>query len=506
MKNQRKIGAVLSYVSIIASSLVQLLYTPIMVSKLGQSEYGLYSLAASIIGYLSVLDLGFGNAIIVYTSKYRAQGKDKAEAKLLGMFRLVFQVLGVIAGIASLVMFFCVDIMFGATMTSTEVGKMKIMMLILGINVVMSFFLNIYWSIIRAYEKFLFLKAVSIIHTILQPLLMLPLLFLGAESITMATVISLVNIGCNLAYYIFCRKKIGIKIKYHGFDKKLFKTIFGYSFFIFLAVVVDKINWSVDRFILGAVSGTIAVSIYSIAGTFNQMFINLSNAISDVLLPKISKMVATKATDKELSDELVKVGRIQYLVIFLAMSGYVLFGREFIHAWVGQEYDESYFVVLFLAIPLCLTLIQNLGISIMQAKNKHQFRAISTAIMSVINVIISIFLARAYGAIGAAMGTAFSLIVINIFAFNVYYKKAIHLDIGRFWLNILRMTIPFALPILAILGFMHFVELHGYLSVLVYGGIYVVLYSITAYFLSMNRYEKDVIHSVFRKLKPHRRA
>ena len=69
--NQRKSGAVLSYFSIIASTLVQLLYTPLLIRMLGQSEYGLYSLVASVIGYLTVLDLGFGNAIVVYTAKYR---------------------------------------------------------------------------------------------------------------------------------------------------------------------------------------------------------------------------------------------------------------------------------------------------------------------------------------------------------------------------------------------------------------------------------------------------
>ena len=79
---QRKIGAVLSYVSIFVSTLVQLLYTPLLIKMMGQGEYGLYSLVSSIIGYLTVLDLGFGNAIVVYTAKYRAQGKTEEEKKV----------------------------------------------------------------------------------------------------------------------------------------------------------------------------------------------------------------------------------------------------------------------------------------------------------------------------------------------------------------------------------------------------------------------------------------
>ena len=76
---QRKLGVILSYFSIVATTIIQLLYTPFLIKNLGQSEYGLYSLINSIIGYLTVLDLGFGNAIVVFTSKYRAQKKFDEE-------------------------------------------------------------------------------------------------------------------------------------------------------------------------------------------------------------------------------------------------------------------------------------------------------------------------------------------------------------------------------------------------------------------------------------------
>ena len=77
MINQLKAGAALNYVSIMLNMVVGLVYTPYMLRMLGQSEYGLYSLAASIIAYLTVLDLGFGNAIVRYTAKFEAEGKNR---------------------------------------------------------------------------------------------------------------------------------------------------------------------------------------------------------------------------------------------------------------------------------------------------------------------------------------------------------------------------------------------------------------------------------------------
>ena len=77
--NQLKAGAILSYVSIGLNNIVGLLYTPFMLRMLGQNEYGLYSLVASVVSYLTVLDLGFANAIVRYTAKFRAEGKIREQ-------------------------------------------------------------------------------------------------------------------------------------------------------------------------------------------------------------------------------------------------------------------------------------------------------------------------------------------------------------------------------------------------------------------------------------------
>ncbi len=498
-KNERKTGAVLSYVSIVLSTLVQLLYTPLLTRMLGQSEYGLYSLVSSIIGYLTVLDLGFGNAIVVYTAKYRAQNKYDEEKKLHGMFLAVYLIIGLVAGLLGLILYFLVPTIFGATMTSVELNKMKIMMLILAFNLAMTFALSIYSSIINAYEKFTFQKLMSIFNTIMKPLLMIPLLFLGYKSITMCVVITAVNIIVLLSNYFYCKKKLNVNIKFMGFDKLLFKTIFGYSFFIFLGVVVDKVNWSVDQFILGAVSGTVAVSVYSIASHLNTLFVNLSTAVSGVLLPKMSKMVAEKATDDDLTNEFIKVGRIQYLIVFLMASGLTLFGKEFIYAWVGQEYNDSYYIALILILPLCFPLIQNLGISIMQAKNMHKFRSVLLAVIAIANIIISIPLAKLYGGIGSAIGTSLSLIIGNIIILNIYYQKRVGINVIKFWKEIIKMTIPFIIPIIIILIIMKFITLHGYINLIVFGGIYTIIYGIVAYLLVMDNYEKNIVNKVLKK-------
>ncbi len=496
---QRKAGAILSYVSIVINTLIQLLYTPFLLRMLGQSEYGLYSLVNSIIGYLTVLDLGFGNAIIVYTAKYREKGQIKEEQKLHGMFNVIFKIIGIVAALLSFILYFNVDTIFGKSMTDVELHKTSIMMLILAFNLFITFSFTMYHSIISAYEKFTFQKIIAIIHSLLKPLLMIPLLFLGYKSIALCIIITITNIITVLSNYIYCKKKLNISTKFMGFDKVLFKTILGYSIWIFLGVIVDKINWSVDNFVLGAVSGTVAVSVYSIASTLNQLFTNLSTAVSSVMLPKMSKMVAKNSSNSELTKEFIKVGRIQYLIIFLMASGLVLVGKTFINIWAGKGYEDAYYIALLLILPVCVPLIQNLGISIMQAKNMHKFRSILLALISIANIAISIPLAKAYGGIGAAIGTGASLLIGNGIIINIYYYKKVGIDIFAFWKEIIKMTIPFMIPLALILLFMNFVKLNGIISLIVYAGLYTVMYFIVSYTLSMNDYEKNIINKVLKK-------
>ncbi len=498
---QRKMGAILSYVSIIISTLIQLLYTPFLIRMLGQSEYGLYSLVNSIIGYLTVLDLGFGNAIIVYTAKYRANNDKNAEEKLLGMFKIVFYIISIIAIFLGIILYFNVNNIFGKTMTNAELEKSKIMMIILTFNLGFTFMFSIYSSIIKAYEKFTFQKILAILGTIMKPLIMIPLLFLNFKSITLTLVITFVNVLTLLLNYFYCKNKLNVRLKFSGFDKILFKTILGYSIWLFIGEIVDKVNWSVDQFVLGAVSGTIAVSIYSVASQINTLFINLSTAVSGILLPKMSKMIAKKATPEELTNEMIKVGRIQYYIIFLMASGLVIFGKQFINIWVGNKFMDSYYVALILIIPVCFPLIQNLGLSIMQAMNKYKFKSISTLIMSIINIGISIFLAKLYGPIGAVIGTAIGLVVCNIILINIYYYKVIKINIFAFWKEIFKMTITFLIPIIIILTLIYIIKLNEILNLIIYIPLYTILYCISSYMLTMNLYEKNLLNNLIKKVK-----
>ena len=489
-----KIGAILSYVIIVVNMLIGVLYTPILTAKLGQTEYGLYSLVTSVISYLTILDFGFGNAIIIYTTRYRNNNEKDKEQKLHGMFFIIYTIIGIIAGIIGAILWLNVDKLFGNTMTADELNKAKILMAILTFNLVVTFPLSIFSSIITSYEKFVFSKVLNLVRIILNPIVMLILLNFGIKSVGLVILVTVLNITTLILNYIYCKTKLKIKLKFGKIDFKLLKEIMAYSVWIFLNSIMDKINWSLDQFVLGIYSGSVAVAIYSVASQLNQMYVNFSTAISGVLLPKVTKMENDNASDEEFTDIFIKTGRIQYIVMTLIMSGFVLFGKEFINImWVGPEYAESYIIACILMIPSTIPLIQNVGLNILQAKNKYKFRVIVLMIFAVVNVCISIILSKKYGGVGAALGTAISTILGQVIFMNIFYQKKVEINIVKFWKNILAMSIPMIFAIILAIILKIIVPINSVIVLVAQIVLYTLIYCLIVYKFSINDYEKQLI-------------
>ena len=153
--------------------------------------------------------------------------------------------------------------------------------------------------------------------------------------------------------------------------------------------------------------------------------------------------------------------------------------------------------------PVTIPLIQNVGIEIQRSINKHQVRSIIYFAMAIINVLISIPLAKSYGAMGAAIGTAVSILIANGIIMNVYYFKAIGIDIPLFWNSILRLSIAIIIPVIVGVILKHFIYrniLQFILNIL----IYTLIYLGSFYFLGMNVDEKKDIRKMIERIKMRR--
>lgn len=507
--NQLKVGAVLSYVQTGTHILVALLYTPVMLSILGQNEYGLYNTVSSTISMLSILNLGFSNAYIRYYTRYKTQNEHEKIQRLNGLYILVYSIIGVIAFLCGLYLAFNLRLVFDEGLSEAELEKARIMMLILAVNLGISFPMTTFTAYINAHERFMFERGVNILKVIISPFVQLPLMLLGYGAVGMTAVIFALNLLLHLAEVIYAVKKLNFRMKFGKWEKGLFKSLFLFSGLIAINLIVDQINNSMDNILLGRFCGTAEVAVYAVGATICNYYSSFSTAVSSVFAPRIHKIVNTVRDKLEQNRQLtrlfVKVGRIQYLILALVCSGFVIFGQEFVRLWAGEGYEASYWVVLTRMLPGTIPLIQNIGIEVQQAKNLHRFRSYALLTMAIGNLIMTIFLCRRYGAVGAAVGTGLATILGNGIVMNIVYQKVIGISVFSFWKNILRQTLGMLPAFLC--GFLieRFVPIHSFLTMGLWIVVYMAVYGASVWFLSMNAEEKgialDVVRKVLRKRK-----
>lgn len=491
--NQLKAGVILTYLSTGLSALISLVYTPIMLGILGQSEYGVYTLVNSVVANFGILGFGFSQAYVRFYSRYKVKNDHIGIARLNGMFMTVFTVIAGIALLAGFGLVQNIEAIFKNGLSTSEIATAKILMCISVINIAFSFPASVLTSFITANEKYIFLKAVNTIKIVFSPLLNLPILLLGYGSIGMVLTTLVLNVFADVLNFIFSVNKLNMRFDFKKFDVSLLKEIWVFSFYIFLVIVTNQINWNVDKFLLGIFQGSVVVAIYGVAAQINSLYINMSVSVSNVFIPRINALVCSEKNNWKLSTLFTKIGRIQFFIQVLLLELYVFFGKYFISIWAGTEYHQAYAVGLVLLFSVTIECIQNAGNEMQRAKNLHKFRAIAYFLIAIGNILLSIPLCRKYGALGAAVGTAVSLIIGNGLIMNIYYHKKVGIDIISFWKSILSIFPALILPTAYGIIANQFFPLSSIYMFVLQAGLMAVIYCGSMWFFGMNKTEKQLI-------------
>ncbi len=505
--NQLKMGTLLSYLQIALSVLLGVLYTPIMLRLLGQSEYGLYNTVSSTVAILSLLSLGFNSGYIRYYARYKKKNDLEAISKLNGLFLIIFSTIGIVAFLCGWFLSDNLSIVFADGLTAAEYETARILMRLLTVSLALSFPATVFSTIISAHERFVFLKLLGAIKTVLGPLVTLPILLAGYGSVAMATISLTLSCIVDVIFVLYTVIVLKNRFVFRGFEKGLFKSLFIYTSFIALNLLVDQINVNMDKFLLGRFCGTVTVAVYSVGFSLYQYYSMMSTAVSGVYAPRIHKQVEAAEGEKMRNSGLtaifIQVGRVQFLILALVLTGLIFFGRQFIALWAGKGYDSAYYVALLLAVPAIVPLTQNVGIQIQRALNKHHFRSIMYTAMAFINLGLTIFLAPRYGAVGAAIGTAISFALANGLLMNIYYHRKCGINVLSFWKNILRISVGLIPPAGAGILLNLFFPMNTIWQLLLGILAYTLIYAASMWLFGMNQNEREAVAAPLERIFKH---
>ncbi len=493
--NQLKAGVLLGYAGMAVTNIVSLVYTPVMLRLLGQSEYGLYQMVCSVVSYLGLLNFGFNNAYLRFYSRYRKENAEDEIAGLNGMFLTAFALMSGTAFVCGMFLSFHAGVMFSGDADPAQIRTASILCVLMTVNLALVFPNGLFEAYASAHEQYIFQRILSISQSVLNPLLTLPLLLAGYKSVSLILVQTFLTV-CKLCVNVwFCRSRLKMRFSFRRMQRKVMGEISVFSFYIFLNMLVDQINWNVGKLITGRIIGTAAAAVFSVASQLNQYFINLSTAVSNVFLPRVNFIAAREEADMEekLTGLLASVGRIQCLILFYILGGFVILGRYFIRIWAGAGYEEAYGAALLLICPVFIPLIQNLGIEIQRALNKHRFRSFLYIGIAGANLLMSIPLTMAFGVKGAAMGTCVSLLIGNGLIMNLYNHFRVGLDMVYFWKQILRLLLPGAGALVPGMALGAYLTVDSPAEFILAGAGYSLAYAVLEWRFGLNDREKRLV-------------
>ena len=496
--NQLKGGAALSYVTIFLTNVVGLLLTPFIIRALGSAEYGLYTMIGALVGYMSVLDFGLNNNVVRFVAKFKAENDKQGEENFLAHSFIMYTFISLLVSIIGAILYFNMEQLYAETLTPDQIEKAKLMMLILIFNLAISLPGGAFGGICSGYEEFILPKVVNIIRYIVRSILVVIILLYGGDAISLVivdTIMNLIIISLNM-YIVF--KILGVRIKMHTYDKKLFTSILGFSLWLFVFAIVHQLRWQVGQLVIGVYYSTSIVAVYAVGITLGNYYGAFSSAISSVFLPRAIQMTVSKLPKDQLTNTFIKISRIILLVLLFIFGAFIIIGQDFVFYWVGDEYRMAYYYAIIIMVGLTPILSQGFANNILEAKNLLAFRGRLLLSLTAIGTILGIFVVQKFGVTEMIIVTVFFMLAERVSMIPFYIKKA-NLDMVRYYKEILPLLISIVVAIVILLLKTYYFP---------YRNLYVFFGSMICFFISyicvtiliMTHYEKELFKSILIKI------
>ena len=499
----RRVGVILSYVLMIFEVLSTLLLTPFIIRTLGQAEYGVYKLVAAINTYLLLLDLGVGNAIIRYIAKYRVNGEKKKERQFLAVATIFYAAIAVIALIAGGILIAVFPTAFAKGLSEQEISLGQTLLGITAVNSAVTLGTAAYSNILIAYERFAISRITSILQIVVRMVLTYIVLTAGWGSIGIVAVNLLMTVLCRGFFVGYVIGPMKLRPFFKEIDFSFVKEIVVYSSFILLQMIATQLNSTVDQILIGSMvsASSVILAVYGIGAQITQYFQTIGTAFTGVLMPGVVKLVEGKATPAELTDEMIRIGRIVLMILGVIWCGFMVFGREFVILWAGNENADAYVVALILMSAYIFLLTESIGSQILWAMNQHKEQAVLKIAIVIVNIALTAVLIKWNPLIGATIGTFISLMLGDVGVMNLIFKRKIHISLAQYYIGLFRGILP-CMGATLIAGYIvrYFLPT-GWIWLCVKLLMMVSVYSFLMFRLGMSDYEKNIVFSIMKKIK-----
>ena len=511
------LGTIIGYLAVLAGVAYGLFMTPEIIKSpiIGETQYGLYGLANSVITFF-LMDFGLNTAATSYLARLRANGdKEGVERFSAGIFKL-YLTLDVLFLIIITGIYFAAPYIF-QKYSPEDIKTLQWLFVIIGCLGLINLPCYTFTGVISTYEKFGYLKTVELVQkllylafTILSLQLkwtingsgIIPIVLINACTALVSVVMRVLYSRYYLNVHFDIRKKI---------TKQEKKEVLSFSAWGFITGLCSRLVITITPFILGVVANPDAVTLFTLISTIEIYIYTFGTIITNFFMAKIARTTHDGTEEekiKHMQDLGERIGKIQFVIIAMIVFGFASVGQEFVLFWMKGDYK-------FLILYWCILAISGYEIfhipqlifnDALITRGTIKPVAIVAIIKAVVNLGLSFGLSYLFaeskvfsdlwygsGAVGASIAIAAARIV-ELIGLNFVYKKYLKISISHYFKSIyIRGFITIAISFGVGLG-LHYLELLNSMNsvkLLFNGVVFVIVYTLCTLFITFTKEERQ---------------
>lgn len=495
-------GSILQFVEIGLQLVISFAMTPFIIGSLGDRMYGFWILVGTFIGYYGLFDIGLSTAVSRYVA--RAIGRDDSD-EINTIVNTSFFIYAAIAAVIILLSFTVMFIPLPFLKTAAEAHLFRRVVFLLGISVAIGFPMKVFRGLVISHLRYDLSSAVSISKLILLNIGVFLAVYSGHGIFAMTLITFTVNAGEHAAFFLLARSiQRDLRIGPSYFKKKQVGSLFGYSLKSLVAQFADMLKYRVDNFVIALVLDLSLVTYYSVGVRFIDYFYQfIRNSVG--LAKPIYSLYEGQGNYELLRERFLDITRFSTIVSLFIGGSIIFYGKPFIERWMGPDFSSSYTVMLILACGWIFELMQSPTSGLLYGLSKHHYFSIVNPIEGLINLGLSIALARVYGIYGVALGTTIPMLFFRLVVLPVFVCRSISLPMSVYYTRTLLLTtLKTGVPLAAYFYFARFFVRADYTSIALAALIQFLLFCpLIWFFVCTEKERRLVINALASKRRPH---
>jgi len=445
-KRQYAINTVVNYLAYSSNIIIALVLSPYVVSYLGDTFYGVWSIIVALTGYYSFLDFGIRQGVSQYVSRYLSSGDYKNFNKTLNSALVMLSGIGVAAALITVL----VGLQFGDSLVKGGLESKVIIssFMILGCGIGIKFPLLLFQTVVTGKNRYDIAGLISFVVKIIQGISTWFVLSKGYGIIGLALVTTAAQIVESVLMMVAAWILVPqIRFNFSDLDIASLKDVVKYGFWNFIVGIAGQTTLYVGPLLIGKMLGPELVTYYSIGANLIPYYGSFVGILS---IPLLQLVIAkdVKQETEELREMYLHGSRYVTLITTFIAFGLIVFGKQFLGKWMGMKYVSgdlcsSYTIMVILSIAMMIELTQTIGRQILFGVRKNKFLAIIYGGSSITTFIITLLSIKLYAATGAAMALLVHSVVTSGILLPFYLCRYLKIGLWYYFKNCIALNMIF---------------------------------------------------------------